>query len=199
MRPHDRRSGRSRSPYCTDVLAPHGARNSLLNRLAVTESRSRREVGLFEIDADGAPSPLPARVARVVSDRVLAVQFIDQAVEDSLQLHSAGQQKESLFGRDVAPAALLRDLFQGLRGGLSFRRTARALFGVEQINGVDRDARQESLLFDLAQGRLAGAVRAVGDQDERAAAFGAQYRKSTRLNSSHGSSSYAVFCLKKKT
>src|SRR6266852_7100769 len=38
-------------------------------------------------------------------------------------------------------------------------------------------------------------LAAVG---ENAPAFGRD-RKSTRLNSSHGSSSYAVFCLKKKT
>src|SRR5262245_48756052 len=145
MRPHDRRSGRSRSPYCTAVLPPHGAGNSSLNPFPITESGSRREVGLFEVDADRAPSPLPARVAGLVSDRVLAVQFIDQVVEDSLQLHSTGHQKESALGRNVAPAALLRDLFQGLRGGLAFRRTARALFGVDQIDGVNRDARQESL------------------------------------------------------
>src|SRR5207245_7297326 len=36
-----------------------------------------------------------------------------------------------------------------------------------------------------------GASRGRGRRDE-------QDRKSTRLNSSHGSSSYAVFCLKKK-
>src|SRR5690348_18078783 len=34
---------------------------------------------------------------------------------------------------------------------------------------------------------------------EALAAFGGQDRKSTRLNSSHPSISYAVFCLKKKT
>src|SRR5438128_7105333 len=35
-------------------------------------------------------------------------------------------------------------------------------------------------------------------EDERPAALRAEDRKSTRLNSSHGSISYAVFCLKKK-
>src|SRR2546422_1764597 len=40
---------------------------------------------------------------------------------------------------------------------------------------------------------------AVGDEDERPAdARRREDRKSTRLNSSHGYISYAVFCLKKK-
>src|SRR5262249_62037179 len=99
------------------------------------------EVGLFEVDSDRAPSPVSAWVARLVSDRVLAVQFVDQVVEDSLELHPTGHQKEPAFGRDVAPAAFLRDLFQGLRGGLPLRRTARALFSIDQVDGVDRDAR----------------------------------------------------------
>src|SRR6266550_5570757 len=47
-------------------------------------------------------------------------------------------------------------------------------------------------------------VGPVGGQDERHVRVGAhpvhriQDRKSTRLNSSHGYNSYAVFCLKKK-
>src|SRR5207245_5327117 len=45
-------------------------------------------------------------------------------------------------------------------------------------------------------------VRIVAEQDRADAALGGGHededRKSTRLNSSHGSISYAVFCLKKK-
>src|SRR5271169_6925205 len=41
----------------------------------------------------------------------------------------------------------------------------------------------------LAMWRIAAHIEAVAHVD----------RKSTRLNSSHGSTSYAVFCLKKKT
>src|SRR5207245_8457322 len=37
-----------------------------------------------------------------------------------------------------------------------------------------------------------------GDQEGHGAHDGVEDRKSTRLNSSHGSISYAVFCLKKK-
>src|SRR2546422_6938989 len=51
-------------------------------------------------------------------------------------------------------------------------------------------ARQESA-------RERGAVRAAAG--DRAHARGREDRKSTRLNSSHGYISYAVFCLKKKT
>src|SRR2546422_4686679 len=41
-------------------------------------------------------------------------------------------------------------------------------------------------------------ARADLDERQRASLFGAVDRKSTRLNSSHGYISYAVFCLKKK-
>src|SRR5687768_17994570 len=48
--------------------------------------------------------------------------------------------------------------------------------------------------------RLGGGAVVAGEQD-RAEAHGVEVgdRKSTRLNSSHGYISYAVFCLKKKT
>src|SRR3989449_1181017 len=55
---------------------------------------------------------------------------------------------------------------------------------VEQIRGVD----SAGVLKTLLERRL---VRIVGRKD-------APDRKSTRLNSSHGYISYAVFCLKKK-
>src|SRR5207245_9685768 len=41
--------------------------------------------------------------------------------------------------------------------------------------------------------------QAIGELHEREMAVARRDRKSTRLNSSHGSISYAVFCLKKKT
>src|SRR5205809_2888901 len=40
---------------------------------------------------------------------------------------------------------------------------------------------------------------AVADRPDRPRVLGGEDRKSTRLNSSHGYISYAVFCLKKKT
>src|SRR5690242_21599710 len=68
-----------------------------------------------------------------------------------------------------------------------------------------------SVLRDLLQGlddagdvggRLGGAIGKVadllGDHGESAAHVAGTDRKSTRLNSSHMSISYAVFCLKKK-
>src|SRR2546429_4142724 len=55
-----------------------------------------------------------------------------------------------------------------------------------------------------AEGRTVRALAAVmrtppdGEDDDAAARFRLRDRKSTRLNSSHGYISYAVFCLKKK-
>src|SRR5690242_21515244 len=49
----------------------------------------------------------------------------------------------------------------------------------------------------VARRRVAGVFAGAGRRDERADLPGAD-RKSTRLNSSHMSISYAVFCLKKK-
>src|SRR5438128_8341418 len=49
------------------------------------------------------------------------------------------------------------------------------------------------------RGRRPRGVRQRGPADERrGGGGGGRDRKSTRLNSSHGSISYAVFCLKKK-
>src|SRR5205809_3708077 len=69
-----------------------------------------------------------------------------------------------------------------------------------------RSPRQDTLDRDLGECRplAAGAVvRVVEDQFHRRARRGIDLRqrdrKSTRLNSSHGYISYAVFCLKKKT
>src|SRR5687768_17870833 len=55
----------------------------------------------------------------------------------------------------------------------------------------------EDLRADL---RVEVRCRFVGEENRRAAGERAcEDRKSTRLNSSHGYISYAVFCLKKKT
>src|SRR5438477_8968060 len=75
-----------------------------------------------------------------------------------------------------------------------------------------RSQRRAEVAFgvDVVDDRLAGPFEILGNLDERplleqvlserAAAGGGvvQDRKSTRLNSSHMSISYAVFCLKKK-
>src|SRR5699024_11939917 len=50
-----------------------------------------------------------------------------------------------------------------------------------------------------APGDFDSAHAGVGRQGEEVDVVGSEDRKSTRLNSSHGSISYAVFCLKKKT
>src|SRR5207248_9289212 len=75
--------------------------------------------------------------------------------------------------------------------------------GAVAAGGPDRDARAPA--HDRARDDLraagSGGDRLPGTrtgQSERADARQAQDRKSTRLNSSHRTISYAVFCLKKK-
>src|SRR2546422_6990988 len=62
---------------------------------------------------------------------------------------------------------------------------------VEAHGGERSQARQQlvNLLQRVGRGRRRAGARLGGKRD----------RKSTRLNSSHGYISYAVFCLKKKT
>src|SRR5207245_11661135 len=65
-------------------------------------------------------------------------------------------------------------------------------FGREMFHNLDRIVPRwfrRSRRLRLRHGILRGGRRVAQKQD----------RKSTRLNSSHGSISYAVFCLKKKT
>src|SRR2546429_1202314 len=60
-------------------------------------------------------------------------------------------------------------------------------------------ARDRQDAVERTRRQMLGLVLIVLDNLERALAFAdAQDRKSTRLNSSHGYISYAVFCLKKK-
>src|SRR5689334_23841289 len=59
---------------------------------------------------------------------------------------------------------------------------------------ADRTRRRGAGARRIARSGQAGQARA----QRRPAARGGQDRKSTRLNSSHSSISYAVFCLKKK-
>src|SRR5690606_41063281 len=68
---------------------------------------------------------------------------------------------------------------------------------VSVIEAVLDDPRQIlSAQLSKAKGEAVAAMKAEGmEYDERMAALD---RKSTRLNSSHVKSSYAVFCLKKK-
>src|SRR5438309_3482433 len=64
--------------------------------------------------------------------------------------------------------------------------------------GVDKGAARVALLRIAHQPRLDGHIRRQRLIREHVAVLGRQDRKSTRLNSSHSSISYAVFCLKKK-
>src|SRR2546429_5108888 len=69
---------------------------------------------------------------------------------------------------------------------------------------TDVHPRQHNLRMMPGEGgrlghQLGNGARPVRPARERGRAEGAVDRKSTRLNSSHGYISYAVFCLKKKT
>src|SRR2546422_4606059 len=57
---------------------------------------------------------------------------------------------------------------------------------------------QNQFLFGLARGSSCRFLQRNSFAIARALRFQQQDRKSTRLNSSHGYISYAVFCLKKK-
>src|SRR5207249_7169112 len=78
----------------------------------------------------------------------------------------------------------------GAPAALAHPRTFREVDGVARPRRtVPRQQRHQAAADDLLRCRDAGQVEDGGGED----------RKSTRLNSSHVSSSYAVFCLKKKT
>src|SRR5687768_17996500 len=59
-------------------------------------------------------------------------------------------------------------------------------------------AERQRHFFPLAAEGLAEDLAVAGDLPESICRAGGEDRKSTRLNSSHGYISYAVFCLKKK-
>src|SRR2546429_3782873 len=74
-------------------------------------------------------------------------------------------------------------------GGLRPRTTA-------GIDGSSRTQRNQVLVVAAVQGEVVDDF--VADRARLQHCVHAQDRKSTRLNSSHGYISYAVFCLKKK-
>src|SRR5207249_9736393 len=80
-----------------------------------------------------------------------------------------------------------------------FRSRRRVVTHVDAARLLD-DVRDRAFVAVGDDAEVLG-VGNVLDEDERAARPGADRvdRKSTRLNSSHVSISYAVFCLKKKT
>src|SRR5687768_18060003 len=84
---------------------------------------------------------------------------------------------------------LFRSRTIGKRRVLRERQSHRGVLGVRQLD-ADRTAaaRHDKLLVEAESRAAAGSLNHIGHGD----------RKSTRLNSSHGYISYAVFCLKKK-
>src|SRR2546422_8549794 len=76
-----------------------------------------------------------------------------------------------------------------------FRSKAESIFGELMSTEVVMPQMGES----IAEGTITKWLKQVGDRVERdEPLFEISDRKSTRLNSSHGYISYAVFCLKKK-
>src|SRR5207249_9403855 len=82
-----------------------------------------------------------------------------------------------------------------------FRSTAELLRALKEDRApVVRESAAFALRFAAVESNLLAALRAAfkDPQSARVRAQSAIDRKSTRLNSSHVSISYAVFCLKKK-
>src|SRR5207245_8903746 len=89
------------------------------------------------------------------------------------------------------------------------RRSSDLLLGQAPVAGeppraVDEDANADPLRLDVGDRLDAAVLRhhvlvALDDEEPPRRDGHRRDRKSTRLNSSHGSISYAVFCLKKKT
>src|SRR5260370_19102144 len=78
------------------------------------------------------------------------------------------------------------------------RVIARAAGRVGDADAEDRDALGEEVVVVIA-GKEDQHIRLEVPQDPGDLAVKPRDRKSTRLNSSHQITSYAVFCLKKKT
>src|SRR5699024_11957330 len=72
--------------------------------------------------------------------------------------------------------------------------SAEELAAVVEQEALDRGPDEMHLTVECSDGVDTGA----GDTEADCVAIGDEDRKSTRLNSSHVSISYAVFCLKKK-
>src|SRR5690606_40940465 len=108
--------------------------------------------------------------------RHLALQVLVQLPSDVLQrpLHSLPTRRSSDLGDQGATGAT------GERGIIGPR-------GAEGDPGATGATGEQGFAGDVGPKGDTGAVGATGD------------RKSTRLNSSHVKSSYAVFCLKHKT
>src|SRR5207248_8279475 len=70
--------------------------------------------------------------------------------------------------------------------------------GCLEVSALDHGPRDHYLLELLSGGCLGGHLRLRCDGADGGDHRGGEDRKSTRLNSSHRTISYAVFCLKKK-
>src|SRR5690348_17663220 len=110
-----------------------------------------------------------------------------------------------IFGGDRVKALMYRlGMTEGvpIESKLISRRIENAQKSVEAQNF---DARKHLLEYDDVMNKQRETIYGIGrsalegnDQRERVLGIAEEDRKSTRLNSSHPSISYAVFCLKKK-
>src|SRR2546422_6089748 len=110
--------------------------------------------------------------------------------------HSAGECREGGCARPPAEPKHLLALGQGSSADL-------VESGVGNLIGINPRSSVNQLLQDLGHFCVRPAVIGVGTffvvpQTHAESFLSGRDRKSTRLNSSHGYISYAVFCLKKK-
>src|SRR5690625_5787350 len=94
------------------------------------------------------------------------------------------------WSSDVSSSDLLGDQASSYRRDRRPRAPAQALVAGQLLEQIDD---LPAVAHEVPRGKI-GAVESRGEVD---AAGPAVDRKSTRLNSSHVASSYAVFCLKK--
>src|SRR5690348_602895 len=98
-----------------------------------------------------------------------------------------------------APAVIQRALDRLADPQCRVRREAETLAPVELLDCADQP--EDALLDEVEQREVADALVLASDRHDEAQVridHALLDRKSTRLNSSHPSISYAVFCLKKK-
>src|SRR6266568_2789823 len=147
-----------------------------------------RVVALDAVDARDAPFRVEDELGfdRLEVDRAALLPRLEQRLEDLVQKLQT-RQETFQFQRRLAPRI-------GERGGNRSVSQSRARAHYRRIEAVAADlaSRTDHHVADHAQAIDLGIERAQAIRELL------RDRKSTRLNSSHSSISYAVFCLKKK-
>src|SRR3989449_6373084 len=124
----------------------------------------------------------------VIAEHYVAGKFPRQLVPQMAELGLFGANLPEEYGcaglNNVAYGLIMQELERGDSGVRSFASVQGALV-MYPIHAFGSDEQKRHWLPKMASGEVIGC-------------FGLTDRKSTRLNSSHGYISYAVFCLKKK-